>query len=74
MATYLETKYLELVGGCLDSFAYGGFDVLQQQFTAPDSQDRRLHRKRWYLYQRGKYLGRSFRTAREAKTFIDKNR
>lgn len=57
--------------GCIDCFAYGGYDVRLQKFTSPDSEDRKFHRKKWYLYQRGKYVGKSFKTDKEAMAWID---
>ena len=64
---------IELICDCIDCFAYGGYDVRLQQKNAPVSEDRKLHRKRWYLYQYGKYIGKSFKTDKEAMTWIDEN-
>lgn len=69
----META-IELMTGCLDVFAYGGYDVMLQRKSSPVPGDRKLHRKRWYLYRFGKYAGHSFKTSKEAMSFIDKER
>ena len=61
----------ELLSGCIDCFCYGGFDVELRKLTSPVPEDRKYHRKRWYLYQRGKYAGHSFKKKTEAIVFID---
>ena len=66
-------KRLELIAGCIDCFAYGGYDVRLQRATAPVPEDRKYHRKRWYLYQYGKYVGMSFKKDKEAMYWIDSN-
>ena len=63
---------LELKAGCLDSFCYGGYDVVLQQQTSPDPTNRKFHRKRWHLYQYGKYVGKNFKTDKEAIAYIEK--
>jgi hypothetical protein len=69
-----EQTYIEVMNGCIDQFAYGGFDVIKQCHTAPVAEDRKFHRIRWYLYQFGKYIGQSFETDKEAMFWIDSNR
>lgn len=68
-----DNRKMEMLTGSIDKFAYGGYDVVQQQRLAPVAEDRKLHRKRWYLYQYGKYVGQSFKTDKEAMAWIDKN-
>ena len=68
-----NNKAMEIAAGCLDKFAYGGYDVVLQQRTAPVAEDRKLHRKKWYLYQYGKYVGQSVKTDKEAMAWIDNN-
>ena len=62
---------IELIAGCLDTFCYGGYEVMLQQQTSPVSENRKFHRKRWHLYQRGKFTGHHFKTDKEAMAFID---
>ena len=61
----------EITAGCLDSFCYGGYDVILQQQTSPVSENRKFHRKRWHLYQGGKFTGNHFKSDKEAMAFID---
>lgn len=68
-----DDRMMEKACGCIDCFAYGGYDVRLQKYSSPVSADRKLHRKRWYLYQRGEYVGQSFKTDKEAMAWIDSN-
>ena len=69
-----EQVCIEQIVGCIDQFAYGGYDVMKQSKTAPVAEDRKFHRIRWYLYQYGKYIGQSFKTDTEAMAWINQNR
>ena len=65
---------IEIVAGCLDEFCYGGYDVVLQQQTSPVPENRKFHRKRWHLYQRGKFTGNHFKTDKETIAFINQTR
>lgn len=69
--TRLKNRLLEYACGSIDCFAYGGYDVRKQLYTAPEGKHRKVQRYMWYLYQKDRYIGKCFRKDTQAMEWID---